>query len=300
MAVFVENMEYEDPDSFGHDIVMGFEKGALFADWGVDVHPMSPAEQEASRYESYMMEHRYSAAFILGFALDDPWVAQMNDVTIPTVLLDNYIPGNHRVCFIGTDCEEAFDLAVSHLVSLRHEKIAFLNGSFGSYISDYRMASYLQSLHRYGLKADPNLAVYGYYVAESAAYHVPGLIARGATAILCGNDLIASGVIACCRDLGCSVPEDISVIGFDDLPPAASFDPPLTTIRQDRFQTGKCAFYTLNAMVDHVPLCRNMLRPSLIVRESTAIARPRLAERCEPDKDSILYVNPQLFDRYAK
>ena len=91
----------------------------------------------------------------------------------------------------------------------------------------------------------------------------------GITAILCGNDLLASGVINECRKRGVKVPGDLSVIGFDDIPPAARLDPPLTTIRQDRTELGRSGFYTLHSLINRIPICRTMLRPQLIVRQST-------------------------------
>ena len=299
MAVFVENMEYESESSFGYDIVMGFRKAAHSAHWGVDIYPVTQAFQEENRYENFLLQMKYSAAYILGFSLEDPWMEQFRTASIPTLLLDNFIPENPHVSSIGTDSEEAFDMAVSHLVSLRHEKIAFLNGSSGSLISDQRMACYLQSMSRHHLQVDPNLAIYSWYVADSARYHVPGMLARGATAFLCGNDLIASGVMDCCRELGFSVPEDISVIGFDDIPLAKELNPPLTTIFQNRFELGKSGFYVLQAMADQVPLSISLLRPTLIVRGSTALAKPRLPEPCEVDQDSIIFKNPSLLARYT-
>ena len=299
MAVFIENMEYEDENSFGYEIVMGFRKAAHNAHWGVDIYPVTTAFQEENRYENFLLQMKYSGAFILGFSLGDPWMEQFHTASIPTLLLDNFIPENPSIGSIGTDSEEAFDMAVSHLSALRHEKIAFLNGSSGSLISDQRMACYLQSMLRHHLQVDPNLAIYGWYVADCAKYHVPGMIARGATAFLCGNDLIASGVISCCRELGFSVPEDISVIGFDDIPLAEELDPPLTTICQNRFELGKSGFYGLQSMTDHVPLSKSLLRPTLIVRSSTAIAKPRLPEPCEADQDSIIFKNPSLLARFT-
>ncbi|MDE7258923.1 MAG: substrate-binding domain-containing protein, partial [Lachnospiraceae bacterium] len=96
------------------------------------------------------------------------------------------------------------------------------------------------------------------------------LLSMGITAILCGNDLIASGVIEECTLRGFRVPEDISVVGFDDLPTSAQLTPPLTTIRQDCITLGKCGFFSLNSLINHVPISRTMLRPQLVVRKSTS------------------------------
>ena len=86
-------------------------------------------------------------------------------------------------------------------------------------------------------------------------------------AILC---LDRSGVITECKLRGFRVPEDISVVGFDDIPISSMLEPPLTTIRQERSELGKCAYVILNSLVHHIPICRTQLRAALIERESTA------------------------------
>ena len=300
MAVLIENMAYQAKGDFGYDILKGFETAALRLHWGVKVLPVTPELQQKEKYEHFLLTHKCSGACLLGFSLEDPWMETLRTTTIPTSLLDNFIPVNPHVTCIGTDSEEGIDSAIAHLIALRHEKIAFLDGSPGSMISDQRMLAYLSSMLARHLTVDPNFAIYSYFTPDAASYHVPGLVARGVTAILCGSDLIASGVIKCCRELGYSVPEDISVIGFDDLPLAEHLDPPLTTIRQDRFELGKAGFFALHTLTEHVPLSRTMLRPELILRSSTAIARPRLAEPAEIDRDSVLYRNPQLYARLSR
>ena len=66
------------------------------------------------------------------------------------------------------------------------------------------------------------------------------------------------------------MPEDISVIGFDDISLAATYNPPLTTIRQERNELGKCAYVILNSLIHHISISKTLLRPKLIERESTA------------------------------
>lgn len=297
-CVLIENMDYEEEWQFGHGILQGFRKAAIREKWGVEVLPATKAFQEENRYDSWMVQEKYAGAFVLGFSLDDPWMKQFSETAFPTVLLDNFISENPRVCTVGTDSEEAIEMAISHLTALGHEKIAFLNGSAGSMISNQRMLSYLGSMRRHRLPLDPNLAVFGYFVAESAPYHVPGFLDKGATAILCGNDLIAKGVLEECRARGFRVPEDISVVGFDDISLAAELD--LTTIHQNRTELGKCGCYSLYAMDNGVPVSRSLLRPRLVVRGTTAPARPRLAVRRVDDPDSVRYVSPDLFDQYIQ
>lgn len=299
LAVFIENMEYEKPDQFGYNIVLGFRQAAFKGSWDIDLVPITPEFQKDHPLPLYMVEKHYSAACMLGMALEDPWMGQMDTVQYPTVLLDNFIPVNPMVGSVGTDSSEAMEMAVSHLIELGHEKIAFLDGSAHSYISDQRMKGYLASMKKHHLPIDPNLAIYAYFVEDAAHHHVPGMLDLGATAIICGNDLLAIGAAKCCRSLGFRVPEDVSIIGYDDIPLAAKFDPPLTTIHQDLIGLGRACFYTLHAMLDDVNLNRSMLRPKLVVRRSTAPAVPRLVTKRVESHDSVLYVNPALYTQVA-
>lgn len=270
LAIFIENMDYETKDQFGYDIVLGFKQNAFRHNWDVSVIPVTPAFQLAEKYDTYLLKNGFCGAFLIGFALHDEWMKQLETTTMPTVLFDNYIRKNPNVAYIGTDSYEGIDAAVDHLYTLGHKKIAFLNGSLHSMVSEQRQEAYYMSMKEHGLDIIKELTAYGYYVADTAKYHVPTFLGAGATAIICGNDLIASGVIAECKARGFRVPEDISVVGFDDIPLSAHLEPPLTTIRQERAELGKCAYVILNSLVHHIPICRTQIRAVLIERESTA------------------------------
>lgn len=301
LALFIENMRYDDETSFGYDIVLGFEQAASQESWPVDVIPVSPAYQTENQYDHVMIEGNYIAGYLVGFSRDDPWMEQLLKTPFPTVLLDNYIDNNNRrLCSLSTDNEEAMNLMISHLIGLGHEKIAFLDGSTGSLVSDLRMKYYLSTMRRYHLPVNPNMAVYGYFVADAAHYHVPNFVNMGATAILCGSDDIARGVIDSLHEMGLRIPEDVSVIGFDDMPFAKDLHPALTTIRQDRLALGRAAAYSIKAMLDDCALSRPLLRPELVVRSSTGIAKPRLVTSTIEEKDSVLHVNPSLYEQIMR
>lgn len=270
LAIFIENMEYSTPRHFGYDIVLGFKQNAIKSNWDVDVIPVTPSFQLQEKYDTYMLKGGYSGAFIVGFSLHDEWMKQFVTTTTPTVLFDNFIEKNPNVCYIGTDNYEGIDLVVDHLCKLGHRKIAFLNGSLHSMVSEERLDAFNKSMQLHGLSTGENLTAYGYYVADSAKYHVPAFLEAGATAIACGNDVIASGVIEECTLRGLNVPEDISVVGFDDLPIATEITPNLTTINQNRIELGKCGYVILNALIHHIAVSKTLMRPILIERGSTA------------------------------
>lgn len=76
-----------------------------------------------------------------------------------------------------------------------------------------------------------------------------------------------------CKEMGYRIPEDLSIVGFDDLPIAAYTSPPLTTIRQDRLQLGKCGYYALDSLLNDIPMSTLLLHSQLMVRQSTGPAR---------------------------
>lgn len=269
VCILIENMGYESIEQFGYEIIVGFKLSAARRKWDVTVVPTNLNMQTEEKYDTYMLRNGYSGAFLLGFTLHDDWVKQLNKTTFPTVLLDNYIENNPHVGYVGTDSYEGIDLAVHHLCNLGHKKIAFLNGSKNSMVSEQRRQAFVNSMIKYGLVPDDNLIQYGYYVPDCAKDHVPLFLQHGATAIMCASDLIATGVMAELTRYGLKVPDDISVIGFDDLPIASQLSPSLTTIRQDRTDLGKSAFLLLDGLVNGISTSKLLLRAKFITREST-------------------------------
>lgn len=269
ICIFIENMDYESIDQFGYEIIVGFKLSAARRNWQIDVVPTNLHMQTVEKYDSYMLKNGYSGAFLLGFELHDDWINQLNKTTVPTVLLDNYIEKNHHVGYVGTDNFEGIDLAIEHLAKLGHKRIAFLNGAKNSMVSNQRNDAFIYSIQKHNLESDEDLIQFGNYIPDCAKDFVPDFLKNGATAILCASDIMASGVISAIKKEGLSVPEDISVIGFDDLPIASQLTPSLTTIRQDRIELGKSAFLLLDGLMHDISTSKLLLRAKFIERQST-------------------------------
>ena len=273
LCIFIENMDYESSNQFGYEIILGFKQMATRDHWEVSLIPATAALQASEKYDNYMMRNGYSGAFMIGFALQDEWMEQLSKSKTPTVLLDNYIEQNPNIGYVGTDSREGISLAVDHLVKLGHKKIAYFSGSPNSMVTSERYEAYMHSMAAHNLAVNTDMIAFGYYVAESARHHVPDLIAAGATAIICGSDLMAAGAIQECIQRGYRIPEDISVVGFDDLPVASFIEPSLTTVRQDRINLGKSAYYVLESLMNNVAISKANLRAQLIKRDSTGPCR---------------------------
>ncbi len=272
LCIFIENMDYQTPNHFGHDIILGFKQMAELEGWVVDIIPVTPEFQRETPYGVFMIQQGYQASFVLGFSLLDPWMQEFRTVRIPTILYDNYVKSNPYIASVGCDSQEGFELAVKHLMKLGHQKIGLISGPLDSYILRARYHAYLDALEKYGLEINEDYIGLGYYVAESTRTYIPKLVEKGVTAILFSHDVRAISALTECDDRDIRVPQDISIIGFDDLPMTAYTLPPLTTIRQDRISLGKCGYYAMSCLLNQVPIGSILLRAPLIVRESTGPA----------------------------
>ena len=273
LAVFVADMRYDSPEHFGYDIIVGFRKMAEPLGYRVDIIPSSYAMQTDIRYDEYMMQGNYRGGFLLGFSLKDPWMQEFAACKTPTVLYDNRVLGNPLVTYVGADTQEGMSLAVRYLKHLGHKKVGYLSGDLGSYVYQQRYQAFFDALRSNGLPDFPELAGCNYHEAICLQDHLPQLLELGCSAILCSHDTLAEAVLNHCRTLGRKVPEDISILGFDDLPLCEKTDPPLTTIRQDRTKLGKSAFCALSSQFEKVPLSTLLLHTELIKRGSCASPR---------------------------
>lgn len=278
VCIMIDNMDYENHDQFGYDLILGFKNAAAGKNWHVDVIPTSlnALTEMAGRYDTFMIRKKYSGRFMIGFSMHNDYLQQIRSTRIPTVLFDNHITENPKVGYVATDCYEGLKMAILHLKNLGHKKIAFLNGTKNTMISYERINAFQQIMNELDLKVYDELTENGYYVPNCARSHVPGFIRNKATAIVCASDLIASDVINEVTRLGFTVPDDISVIGFDDLPFSANLTPPLTTIRQDRLSLGKSALMLLDGLINDIPISKMILHAKLIERESTAYVKTKL------------------------
>jgi LacI family transcriptional regulator len=184
----------------------------------------------------------------------------------------------------------AAELTLSHLQSLGHRRIAFMRGQPFSADSDERWTSICQTAKTMGVTIDSDLVVelkrdvsspeLGYPVVQS-------LLAAGKkfTAIVAFNDMSAIGAIRALQDFGLRVPEDISVIGVDDISAASFNNPRLTTIRQPLSNMGRIAAQTVLNRIHRSEQFRKevTVEPELVVRESTGMVRT--TKRAESSKD---------------
>jgi alanine racemase len=192
---------------------------------------------------------------------------------IPVVMVNGYAAGVDAP-FISDDDEAAMELAVSHLVQLGHRRIGLAVGPT-RYVPTQRKAhAFVAAMERnLGPGADAQAWVEcSLFTLEGGHAAARSLVERGATAIVCGSDLIALGAIRACRQAGLQVPQDVSVVGYDDSMLVAFVDPPLTTVRQAVGAMGAAAVDALSEAIHGrpIPSREYVFRPDLVLRASTA------------------------------
>jgi LacI family repressor for deo operon, udp, cdd, tsx, nupC, and nupG len=190
---------------------------------------------------------------------------------LPIVLVNGYTEGIEAP-FISCDDRTAGDLAVSHLAALGHRKIGLITGPDRYFPVKRKIEGYRAAIARLGLDEQISLSLFGVEGGDAAASR---LLEKGVTGFVCGSDLMALGAIRAARQRGLRVPEDVSVVGYDDSPLIAFTDPPLTTLRQP---VRAMAVAAVRALVDEIkghpaPHSEYIFRPELVVRGSTAQVR---------------------------
>ena len=181
------------------------------------------------------------------------------------------------------DHRRAAELTLTHLYSLGHRRIAFMRGQPFSSDSDDRWRGIVEVGNELGIEIRPELTVQLNRDISSPELGYPVVQQlfdgkRKFTALVCFNDIAAIGAIRAIHDLGLRVPDDISVIGFDDIKAAAYISPNLTTIRQPLSEMGRFAAQCIVNRLNHTEDFREQVafEPELVIRESTRSIKPQM------------------------
>ena len=186
------------------------------------------------------------------------------------VLGVNRFSGTRSIPSVRMDDSSGIEQAVEYLVSLGHERISFLRGPAENFDANDRLGGFRTAVKRHKLwvtmEAGDDFGEASGYAATQMLLGLP----KRPTALVCASDLAAIGALRAASDLGLSVPEDLSVVGFGDFSVAEYMRPSLTTVRQCRVSLGRTAGETLIKLANDDDVDDDVLAAELIVRESTA------------------------------
>ena len=180
---------------------------------------------------------------------------------------------NRLICSVSLEDEKAAYDATNHLVSLGHRKIAMVTGPLEEDCSRDRSSGYIRALEEAGIVLDREMIITGDWSATSGQKALLALTNQESlpSAVFAQNDRMALGVLHTAREMGMHVPEQLAVVGVDDMPLSSYFDPPLTTMHQDMLRIGleatRMLLRTINQSIE--PCTQVKLPAHLIMRQST-------------------------------
>lgn len=257
---------------FFAEVVLGVEEEAQARGYGVLVGNTSSAPAREETLARHLLTGAVDGLILLtgrmpallsGIAAKDRVVAiseRIPDAGVVTVSIDH-----------GAAAQDA----VAHLLKLGHRRIAHITGRAGSLLVAQRLEGYRLALATAGIAAMESLIVSGDFSFDSgeAAMHRLLEVQPRPSAVFCSNDEMAIGAVKAARAYGLRVPADLSIVGFDDIPFAAAFDPPLTTVQQPRRTMGRLAAELLiDQLANTQPRRGGELPYKLIIRDSTGPA----------------------------
>ncbi|MGW3999172.1 LacI family DNA-binding transcriptional regulator [Amycolatopsis sp. NPDC004772] len=215
---------------------------------------------------------RLSGTLVDGAVLVTPAVSLEAVPGTPVVAVDPHTGPSHLPT-IDSDNLRGAQLATEHLLDLGHRRIAFLAGRPDLQSAELRKTGYLRALTAAGIAPDEDLIRIGAYDPEVSAASAHALLTGPdrPTAVFAANDISAIATVGAARELGLAVPDDLSVVGFDNVPESALCSPPLTTVDQPIREMGHRAIRMLIALIngDEVERTHVTLDTGLVVRHST-------------------------------
>jgi len=259
-------------DPFAAGVVSGIEDVANERGFSVILANSDADPDREVRVVRSFEERRVDGIIVTSSRAGSVYTPMIQQMRIPIVLLNNQHPSEfvHSVMIANIAASRE---ATGYLISLGHRRIAYLGDRNGGQSDTERFSGYRNALEEAGLPFRPELMVHGDGKPEGGTAAMAELLAlpQLPTAVFCYNDMTALGALRHIRATGLRVPEDISVIGFDDLYIAQYTDPPLTTVRQPMRMMGRMAMETLLQLLDGSQLAHSVKVPGeLILRESTA------------------------------
>jgi LacI family transcriptional regulator len=259
------------------EILRGVEAECAQRGVGTVVSLVPPGEATPSSWAALPVLHHSDGVILVTSEVTDQQRDQVERNGVALVVIDPIdLPGN-GVPSIGATNWAGGLAATEHLLSLGHRRIATIGGRKEMLCSQARIDGYRAALERAGIEVDRDLIRFGDFQHEGGFRCAKDLLAlpEPPTAIFAGSDQQAMGVYEAARQAGLRIPQDLSVVGFDDLPMCEWLSPPLTTVRQPLEEMGRVAARTLFQLLEDQPLFspRMELATELKVRHSTAPPR---------------------------
>jgi DNA-binding LacI/PurR family transcriptional regulator len=236
---------------------------------GYDLLLIHAGKDDTEWADSYIETGRVDGFIVLSSSCTPRQVENLVQLKAPFILWGPQ-PGSRRHCSVSGDSFAGGKLAAEHLLRSGRRRIAFLGGPASELEVGDRFGGYEEALREAGLEVDPNLVAYGDYTARSGNAVMRSLLERNPDldAVFVNSDLMAIAAMDAIREQGRRVPDDIAVVGYDDVSMARFSNPPLTTIRQNGPLAGRLLAENLVQYIQKGVVTNVSIPAELVVRRS--------------------------------
>lgn len=234
---------------------------------------LAEPEYERRTIRQIMYSGLIDGVIVASNLMDDPVVQALIEGDLPFILNGRHLSDN-QVSYVDVDNVASARDAVLHLFRLGRRRVATIAGPRNMIAGADRLQGYIAALRDRGLAADPDLILESDFSETGGYSSMQRLLAHKPDAVFVASDTMAVGALRALREAGLHVPEDVAIVGFDDMPLAARTDPPLTTVRQPIHRSGELATETLIDLIQHPHSSprRIILPTELVVRTSCGSA----------------------------
>ncbi|EOC1348458.1 DNA-binding transcriptional regulator CytR [Cronobacter turicensis] len=265
-------------DPFFSEIIRGIEVTAADQGYLVLIGDCAHQNQQEKTFIDLIITKQIDGMLLLGSRL--PFDASKEEQrNLPPMVMANEFAPELELPTVHIDNLTAAFNAVNYLHELGHQRIACIAGPEEMPLCHYRLQGYVQALRRSGMTVDPHYIARGDFTFEAGAHALEQLLSlpQPPTAIFCHSDVMALGALSMAKRRGFRVPDDLSIIGFDNIALAEFCDPPLTTVAQPRFDIGREAMLLLLSQLNGhtVSSGSRLLDCELVLRGTTRAPKPR-------------------------
>ncbi len=253
-------------------LIQGASSACNAHDYSVMLWLAEP-EYERRQIRQIMYSGLIDGVIIASMLTNDSLVQALIDGSLPFMLVGRH-PTDSRVNYVDADNVNGARDAIRHLLRMGRTRIGLINGPMNMIAGTDRLTGYTQALRERGQLVQPELITDGGFSEAGGYLAMQQLLPRQPDAVFAASDAMAIGALRVLHEAGLRVPEDVALIGFDDMPFAARSDPPLTTIRQPTYRMGGLAVETLLDLIEHPdsPPHHIVLPTELVVRASCGAA----------------------------
>ncbi len=266
-------------DRFFVDVLRGVEEVAKDADIGVFLAiSNNDPDQEIKIIENFN-RRRVDGVIVAASRLDNDYANRLEEIHIPIVVVNNQAERDYQNLYsICVDDYAGGRLAMRHLLDLGHRKIGYLGMANRPASNHRRQQAFLDALKEEKIKPPASWMQIDQTMTagdlagdiRAGQTYAPLLVEAGLTALFCYCDSVAIGAMMACRQMHIAVPAQISIVGFDDNDLCEIVYPPLTTIRQPKYEMGRTAMHMLLAGITKEPVEEHIVQPTLVMRGSAA------------------------------